>query len=88
MNELTPEEDFLKYTISELVSMPEEVKVIRTTDEMGVLLSVQVNKEDMGVLIGKNGNTAKALRTLLRVVGMKNKARVNMKIHEPDDNIN
>jgi len=87
MNDLTPEEAFLTYVISELVATPADVKIIRSTDEMGVLLSVQVNKDDMGVLIGKNGNTAKALRTLLRVVGMKNKAHVNMKIHEPGDTI-
>ena len=50
---------------------------------MGVLLTLSVNQADMGKIIGRSGNTAKAIRTLLRVVGMKNNARVNLKINEP-----
>jgi hypothetical protein len=50
---------------------------------MGVLMTLDVNKDDMGKIIGREGNTAKAIRTLLRVVGMKNNARVNLKINEP-----
>ncbi|KKP93403.1 MAG: hypothetical protein US00_C0007G0025 [Candidatus Nomurabacteria bacterium GW2011_GWF2_36_126] len=38
----------------------------------------------MGKIIGRQGNTAKAIRTLLRVIGMKNNARVNLKINEPE----
>lgn len=51
---------------------------------MGVLLTLDVHAEDMGKVIGRKGATAKAIRTLLRVVGMKNYARVNMKILEPE----
>ena len=51
---------------------------------MGVLLTLDVNAEDMGKIIGRSGNTAKAIRTLLRVVGMKHDARVNLKINEPE----
>ncbi len=75
--------DFLEYVVKSLVDHPEDVKVDRTVDEMGVLITLDVNKEDMGKIIGRNGNTAKAIRTLLRVVGMKNQARVNLKINEP-----
>ncbi len=50
---------------------------------MGVLMTLDVNPADMGKIIGREGNTAKAIRTLLRVVGMKNNARVNLKINEP-----
>jgi uncharacterized protein len=75
---------FLEYVVKELVDHPESVKIDRTVDEMGVLLSLDVHPEDMGKIIGRQGNTAKAIRTLLRVVGMKNNARVNLKILEPE----
>lgn len=74
---------FLEFVVKALVDTPDAVKVNRTVDEMGVLLTLDVAPEDMGKVIGRNGNTAKAIRTLLRVVGMKNNARVNLKIHEP-----
>lgn len=75
---------FLDYVVKALVDKPEEVKITRTVDEMGVLLTLAVGAEDMGKIIGRSGNTAKAIRTLLRVVGMKNNARVNLKINEPE----
>jgi hypothetical protein len=75
---------FLEYVVKELVDNPSDVKVARTVDEMGVLLTLDINAEDMGKIIGRSGNTAKAIRTLLRVVGMKNNARVNLKINEPE----
>lgn len=76
--------DFLEYVVKGLVDYPESVKVAKTVDEMGVLLTLDVHAEDMGKIIGRKGATAKAIRTLLRVVGMKNNARVNMKIVEPE----
>lgn len=75
---------FLEYVVKALVDHPEDVKINRTVDEMGVLLTMDVHAEDMGKIIGRSGNTAKAIRTLLRVVGMKNDARVNLKINEPE----
>ena len=74
---------FLEYVIKALVTHPEDVKIKRTVDEMGVLMTLDVNSEDMGKVIGRSGNTAKAIRILLRVVGMKNNARINLKINEP-----
>ncbi len=74
---------FLEYVVKSLVDHPDEVKINRVVDEMGVLITLDVNPEDMGKIIGRSGNTAKAIRTLLRVVGMKNNARVNLKINEP-----
>jgi uncharacterized protein len=74
---------FLDFVIKALVEKPEEVKIVRTVDEMGVLMTLDVSPGDMGKIIGREGNTAKAIRTLLRVVGMKNNARVNLKINEP-----
>lgn len=75
---------FLEFVIRALVDNPNDVKISRTVDEMGVLLTLDVNSADMGKIIGREGNTAKAIRTLLRVVGMKNNARVNLKINEPE----
>lgn len=77
------DQDFLEYVVKGLVDNPEDVKVSRVVDEMGVLLTLDVNPGDMGKVIGRSGNTAKAIRILLRVVGMKNNARVNLKINEP-----
>jgi len=77
------DQEFLEFVIKGLVDHPEEVKIGRTVDEMGVLLTLDLNPEDMGKVIGRSGNTAKAIRTLLRVVGMKHNARVNLKINEP-----
>jgi len=75
---------FLDYVIKSLVDNPNDVKINRTVDEMGVLMTLDVSPADMGKVIGRSGNTAKAIRTLLRVVGMKNNSRVNLKINEPE----
>jgi len=78
------DQEFLEHVVKSLVDKPDVVKVNRVVDEMGVLLTLDVDPEDMGKIIGRSGNTAKAIRTLLRVVGMKNNARVNLKINEPE----
>lgn len=78
------DQQFLEYVVKELVDNPADVKIARTVDEMGVLLTLSVNKDDMGKVIGRSGATAKAIRTILRVVGMKHDARVNLKIEEPE----
>lgn len=77
------DQEFLEFVVKSLVDKPEKVKVTRNVDEMGVLLTLDVDAEDMGTIIGRTGATAKAIRTLLRVVGLKNNARVNLKINEP-----
>ncbi len=87
MNTETADRDFLEYVVKSLVDAPDDVKIDRRVDEMGVLLSLKVNPANMGQVIGRNGNTAKALRTLLRVVGMKHNARVNLKIEEPEGGV-
>src|SRR3989338_347357 len=83
MSELA-DRTFLEYVVKSLVDNPDDVKVDRKVDEMGVLLTLKVNPTNMGQVIGRSGNTAKALRTLLRVVGMKHNARVTLKIEEPE----
>ena len=79
----TSDQEFLEYLIKALVDNPEDVKIDRKVDEMGVLLSLKVNPEDMGQIIGKAGATARAIRNLVRIVGLKAHARVNLKIEEP-----
>jgi uncharacterized protein len=81
----TQDQEFLEYVVKQIVANPDAVKIERKVDEMGVLLTLEVDKEDMGQIIGKSGQTAKALRILLRVLGSKNNARVNLKIVEPDE---
>jgi len=78
------DQEFLEYVVKSLVSHPDDVKVTRNVDEMGVLLSLKVNPADMGQIIGRGGSTARTIRSLLRLVGLRNKARVNLKIEEPE----
>jgi predicted RNA-binding protein YlqC (UPF0109 family) len=78
------DKEFVEYVVKALVSHPEDVQVTRSVDDMGVLLELAVNPEDMGKVIGKAGATAKSIRTLLRVLGSRNDARVNLKIVEPE----
>lgn len=78
------DKQFLEVVVKSLVDNPDAVQINRTVDEMGVLLTLDVHADDMGKIIGRSGNTAKAIRTLLRVVGMKHDARVNLKINEPE----
>ena len=75
---------FLEIIAQAVVSNPDAVKVERTVDEMGVLLTLKVDPADMGYIIGRKGQTAQAIRTLLKIVGAKNNARVNLKIYEPE----
>ncbi len=84
MVKTTNDQEFLEYVIKALVDHPEDVKVDRRVDEMGVLLSLKVNPEDMGQIIGRAGATARSIRSLVRIVGLKNQARVNLKIEEPE----
>ncbi len=79
-----PDKDFVEYVIKSIVDQPDAVTVARSVDDMGVLLTLQVSKEDMGKVIGKSGQTAKAIRILLRVIGAKTNTRINMKIVEPE----
>ena len=83
MTQPVADQDFLEYIVKALVDHPDDVKVDRKVDEMGVLLSLKVNPKDMGQIIGRAGSTAKSIRNLVRIIGLKNQARVNLKIEEP-----
>jgi len=78
------DQEFVEYVVKAIVNHPDDVKTERKVDEMGVLIVLRVNPEDMGTLIGRAGSTAKAIRALTRIVGLKNNARVNLKIEEPE----
>lgn len=75
--------EFLQYVLAELVDDKDQLHIDTKIDDLGVLLTVQVSDSDMGKIIGKGGQTIKALRTLLRVVGSNVAQRVNLKILEP-----
>ncbi len=78
------DQEFLEYLIKSIVDHPDDVTIDRKVDDLGVLLLLKVHKEDMGQVVGRQGATAKAVRSLLRIVGIKNNARVNLKIEEPE----
>ncbi len=78
------DKEFLETIVKEIVDNPKDVVVEREIDERGVLLTLKVNPEEMGKIIGKQGQTARALRTLLRIIGNRNNSYVNLKVYEPE----
>lgn len=84
MTAMERDQEFVEYVVKSIVDTPDAVSTVRTVDEMGVLITLTVDQNDLGQVIGRQGQTAKAIRTLLRVVGAKNQARVNLKINEPE----
>jgi predicted RNA-binding protein YlqC (UPF0109 family) len=80
----TIDQQFIEYIVKSVVGYPDDVVVDRIIDEKGVLLTLTVNPEDLGRVIGKRGVTAQSLRTLLRALGTKNDARYNLKIVNND----
>ena len=75
---------FVEYVIKAIVNKPEHVRTERTVDERGVLITLFVDPEDMGYVIGRQGQTARSVRTPLQILRAKNNARVNLKIYEPE----
>lgn len=84
MAETFKDQEFIEYVVKSIVNHPEDVKAERTIDERGVLITLHINQDDMGYVIGRQGQTARALRILLKIVGAKDNARVNLKIYEPE----
>ncbi|MBU1034235.1 KH domain-containing protein [Patescibacteria group bacterium] len=84
MAETFNDQEFIEYVVKSIVNHPEDVKTERTVDERGVLITLHINQDDMGYVIGRQGQTARALRILLKTVGAKANARVNLKIYEPE----
>ena len=81
----TIDQQFVEYVVKSLVEHPDDVVVDRVIDEKGVLLTLTVNPEDLGRVIGRRGSTAQSLRTLLRALGTKNSARYNLKVVNNDE---
>jgi len=84
MGEALKDQDFLESIVKSIVSYPDEVSVERKVDEMGVLLILKVHPDDMGYIIGRRGQTIQSIRNLLRVLGAQTNARINLKIHDPN----
>lgn len=82
------DKQFIEFVVKQLVDQVDKIEIIRKVDDIGVLITLKVAKEDMGKIIGKNGQTAKALRILLRIIGSKYNERVNLKIIEPEGSEN
>lgn len=82
-----PDQEFLTYVVQMIVDNPDDVAITRTVDDMGVLLTLKVHSNDMGQVLGRAGATVNAIRLLLKVVGVKIQARVNLKIEEPEGSI-
>ena len=74
------EVDFLQFLVENLVSNKEDINIERIEDELWVLLTLKVNKEDMWVVIGKWWNTINSIRSLLRIFWMKVDKRLNLKV--------
>lgn len=78
------DQEFVETIVRAIVNHPDDVKTDRIVDERGVLITLHINQEDMGYVIGRQGQTARSIRTLLKIVGAKANARVNLKIYEPE----
>lgn len=84
MADLERDQQFVEYVVKQIVNHPDDVRTERIVDERGVLITLFINPEDMGYVIGRQGQTARAIRILLKIVGAKSNARVNLKIYEPE----
>lgn len=87
MTQQANDREFVEFVVKNIVNHPESVEVARTVDEMGVLLTLKVHPEDMALVIGRAGATAKAIRSLVRIIGLRNHARVNFRIEEPEGSV-
>ena len=68
-------DDFVEMIVKKLVDYPEEVKVTQVDSDKTIILELEVNKDDLGKVIGKKGRTARAIRTLLTASAAKNGSR-------------
>lgn len=76
--------EILETIVKNLVNNPDDVRITRSLDELGVLLKIKVNPQDMGLLIGRKGEMIKAIKTIMKAIGIKNHARLNIKVEEPE----
>lgn len=83
---MEPDQQYLKTIVQGLVDFPDEVEVERGKDDMGILLTLKVNPQDMGKVIGRGGATINAIRPLLGIFGVIRKARISVQVAEPEGN--
>ena len=83
MSDTPSEKTFLEFILSSLLSYPDKIVITDQIDDLGLLFTVSVAEEDMGKLIGKNGQTIQSVRTILRMMGSKRQQRINLKVLEP-----
>ncbi|WP_458400825.1 KH domain-containing protein [Mailhella sp.] len=76
------QKELVEYIAKSLVDSPEQVEVREAEGEQGAVLELSVSREDLGKIIGKQGRTARAIRTLLGAVSAKTKKRVVLEILE------
>lgn len=76
--------EYLVAIIKPIVKHPHYVSVVQSQDSMGVLLTLDVHRDDMGLVVGRKGETAKSIRNLIKISGFINGARVSVKINEPN----
>ena len=74
------EVEFLQFIVENLVSNPDDIKIEKTEDELGTLLTLSLNKDDMGIIIWKGGNTVNSIRSILRLLWVKLDKRINLKV--------
>jgi predicted RNA-binding protein YlqC (UPF0109 family) len=74
--------DLVETVCKSLVDNPEDVKVTQIDGEQTTILELRVHQSDLGKVIGKQGRTARAIRTILAAAGMKQKRRFNLEIIE------
>ena len=77
--------DFVRYVLEQICEFKDAIDVQHKVDDLGVLITITVAEADMGKLIGKNGQTISALRTLVRIIGARDSERVNLKVLEPTE---
>ena len=72
--------ELVLYIVKKLVDNPEGVKVKEVKGEQNIILELSTAKEDIGKVIGKQGRTIKALRTLLNAGSVKSGHRVTLEV--------
>jgi hypothetical protein len=79
------DQQFLESMLREIVEHPNEAEVKREVDDLGILLTIKVNKSDMGLVIGKRGINANAIKLIMKLIGYRNNNHISIKIEEPNE---
>lgn len=72
--------ELIEYIAKSMVDNPDEVRVTESPREGGVVFKLEVASEDRGRVIGREGRTAKAIRTLLRIAAIKRNTHASLEI--------